>query len=211
MTPQRRQGYAGLGPVATFRSKSPYVVEGHSFSDTPVPADDKQAFVADLARQHGQRLRQFLAKRLRNAEQDIPDLVQEVYLRLMRVPRLETIRSPQAYLFTVAFHVMYQHKLSLAAIPESVDILDALADSESYAQEDPATLLDARQRLVEMDRVLKQLPRNAHATFVLSRRYGYSLQEIAQQLGVSRGMVKKYLATAIAHFRRNFEEMESRI
>lgn len=174
-------------------------------------ADDKQAFVADLARQHGQRLRQFLAKRLRNAEQDVPDLIQEVYLRLMRVQRLETIRSPQAYLFTVAFHVMYQHKLSVAAIPESVDVMDALADTESYAQDDPATQLDARERLAEMDRVLRQLPRNVQATFILSRRYGYSLEEIAQQLGVSRGMCKKYLAKAIAHFRCNFEEMETGI
>jgi DNA-directed RNA polymerase specialized sigma24 family protein len=63
--------------------------------------------VGDLARQHGQRLRQFLAKRLPYAEQDIPDLMREIFLRLMRVRQLESIRSPQAYLFTVAFHVMY--------------------------------------------------------------------------------------------------------
>jgi RNA polymerase sigma factor (sigma-70 family) len=175
-----------------------------------LPADDKQAFVAAIARQHGTRLRQFLATRLRTAEQDIPDLVQEVYLRLMRVQHHEAIRSPQAYLYTMAFHVMYQHKLSRAAVPEAVDILDALADSEAYAQEDASSQLDARQRLAEMDRVLRQLPPNVHATFVLSRHYGYTLDEIGRQLGVSRGMVKKYLARAIAHFRVNFEEMESR-
>lgn len=173
-----------------------------------MPADEKQAFVADIARKHGQRLRRFLATKLPAAEQDIPDLIQEIYLRLMRVQRHEAIRSPQAYLYTVAFHVMYQHKLSVAAIPEAVDILDALADSEAYAEQDPSALLDARQRLADMDRALRQLPRNVHATFVLSRRYGYSLEEIAQQLGVSRGMVKKYLAKAIAHFRYSFE-MES--
>ncbi len=174
-----------------------------------VPANDKQAFVADIARKHGARLRQFLATRLRTAEQDIPDLVQEVYLRLMRVRRHEAIRSPQAYLFTMAFHVMYQHKLSLAAVPEALDVLDALADSEAYAEDDPADLIDARQRLAEMDRVLRQLPPNVHATFVLSRHYGYTLDEIARQLGVSRGMVKKYLARAIAHFRVSFESRES--
>ena len=174
-----------------------------------MPATDKQTFVADLARQHGQRLRRFLAKKLRNAEQDIPDLIQEVYLRLLRVQRHETIRSPQAYLYTVAFHVIYQHKLSVASIPESVDILDALADSESYVQDDPAMLVDARQRLAEMDRLLRRMPKNVQATFVLSRRYGYSLDEIAKQLGVSRGMCKKYLASAIAQFRCNEEAPEA--
>lgn len=166
-----------------------------------MPQDDKQAFVADVARKHGARLRQFLASKLRNTQQDLPDLVQEVYLRLMRVQRHEAIRSPQAYLFTVAFHVLYQHKLSRAAIPEAVDILDALTESEVHADEDPASLLDARQRLAEMERMLAQLPPNVHATFVLSRHYGYTLDEIARQLGVSRGMVKKYLAKALAHFR----------
>jgi DNA-directed RNA polymerase specialized sigma24 family protein len=59
-----------------------------------------------------------------------------------------------------------------------------------------------------MDKSLLQLPRNVHATFVLSRRYGYSLEEIAKELGVSRGMCKKYLAMAVAHFRHHFEAME---
>lgn len=173
-----------------------------------MPADP-QAFIDDLARQHGQRLRQFLARKLRHAEQDIPDLMQEIFLRLMRVRRVDMIRSPQAYLFTVAFHVLYQYKLSVAAVPESVDVLDALADNDGYAQDDPASLVDARQRLAAMDRVLLKLPRNVHATFVLSRRYGYSLDEIARELGVSRGMCKKYLATAVAQFRHHFEEVES--
>jgi len=174
-----------------------------------VPADDKHAFVAELARNHGQRLRRFLASRLRTAEQDVPDLVQEVFLRLLRVQRHEAIRSPQAYLFTVAFHVLYQHKLSLAAVPEAVDVLDALADSESYSMQDPSAQIDAQQRLVEMDRMLRELPPNVHATFVLSRHYGYTLDEIARELGVSRGMVKKYLARAVAHFQLSRAQKES--
>jgi RNA polymerase sigma factor (sigma-70 family) len=173
-------------------------------------ANDKRAFVADVARQHGARLRQYLAAKFRTAEQDIPDIVQEVYLRLMRVRRHEAIRSPQAYLFTMAFHVMYQHKLSQASVPEAVDILDALADSEAYADQDPAALLDTRERLAEMERILLQLPPNVQSTFLLSRHYGYTLEEIATQLGVSRGMVKKYLAKALAHVRLHFAARESR-
>ncbi len=171
-----------------------------------MPVDDKQAFVADLARKHGARLRRFLAAKLPAAEADIPDLVQEIYLRVLRVQRHETIRSPQAYLYTVAFHVIYQHKLSIAEIPESVDIVDALADSASYAAEDPSNLLDARQQLAQMERVLRKLPRNVHASFVLSRRYGYSLEEIAHKLGVSRPMIKKYIAKAMAQFRQGMDQ-----
>ena len=49
-------------------------------------ADGKKAFVAALAKEHGLGLRRFLASRLREAADDVPDLVQEVYLRLLRVP-----------------------------------------------------------------------------------------------------------------------------
>ena len=172
-------------------------------------ADEKRAFVAHLARTGGQRLRRFLGKKLRNAEQDIPDLIQEVYLRLMRVQRTETIRSPEAYLFTVAFHVIYQHRLKLAEVPDSVDVMDALGDSEFYAEADPSGLLDSRRRLAEVDIALRQLPTHMQVTFILSRRDGYTLEEIAQQLKISRGACKKYLAIALAHVRRHCDKMES--
>jgi DNA-directed RNA polymerase specialized sigma24 family protein len=43
---------------------------------------------------------------------------------------------------------------------------------------------------------------------VLHRRDGFSLEEIASQLGVSRPMAKKYLAKALLHCRRRLEELE---
>lgn len=173
--------------------------------DAAMAADDKQSFVADIAQSHGQRLRRFLARKLPAASQDVPDLMQEIYLRLCRVRRHEVIRSPQAYLFTVAIHVLYQHRLSNGRIPQTIDVLEELGDSEAYSVSDPSTVIDARQRLAEMDVALRQLPRNVYATFVLSRQYGYSLEEIAGELRVSRGMVKKYLARALAHIRTNLE------
>lgn len=171
-------------------------------------AHDKQAFVASLARQQGERLRCFLAARLRHAVADIPDLAQEVFLRLLRVPSHETIRSPQAYLFTVAHHVLHQHKLRLSSSPESVDIMDVAAELEAFVEDDPATHLETRQRLERLDHALQELSPKARAAFVMHRRYGYSLEEIGVRLGVSRAMVKKYLAKAVAHCRKCFEEME---
>ena len=171
-------------------------------------ADDNQAFVTALVTQHGQRLRRYLAARLRNAAADVPDLVQEVYLRLLRIPRHQAIRSPQAYLFTVAHHVLYEHRLSKSAIPEAVEMSDLLAEMESFVAEDPAVHLETRQRLEQLDRTLKETSPRAYATFVLHRRYGYSLEEIAAYFGVSRPMVKKYLAKAVVHCRQRFGGMK---
>lgn len=166
-------------------------------------AKDKQAFVADLARQHGGRLRRFLASRLRSAATDAPDLVQEVFLRLLRIDRHETIRSSEAYLFTVAFHVLHQHTLRRSATPEAVDI-SALVDERASAPEsDPANRAETQQRVDDLQKALEQLPPKAQAVLLLHRRDGYSLEEIGTRLGISRAMAAKYLAKALLHCRQS--------
>ena len=59
-----------------------------------------------------------------------------------------------------------------------------------------------------LKRALERLAPNVHATFVLHRRDGMTLEEIAQQLGVSRPMVKKYLMKALLQFRHRLEAAE---
>ncbi len=169
---------------------------------------DKQTFVDTLAREHGQRLKSFLAARLRQAAADVPDLVQEVYLRLLRVPRHDAIRSPRAYLYTVALHVLHQHKLSLSSASRSVDITEVLTELEAPPGENPAAHLETCDQIEAFDAVLSELPPQSYAVFVLHRRCGYTRDEIAERLGLSRAMVKKHLTLALAHCRRRFEEME---
>jgi RNA polymerase sigma factor (sigma-70 family) len=162
--------------------------------------EDRQAFVTDIATQHGRKLRRYLAARLRNAA-DVPDLVQEVFLRLLRVERHESIRNPEAYVMTVAGHVLHQHTLRLATLPRTVDAIEVIADLQGAIDTDPVAQLDARRRLEQLDLALSQMKPNVHATFVLHRRDGLTLEEIGKQLGVSRPMVKKYLTQALVQCR----------
>jgi len=74
--------------------------------------------------------------RLRN-NADAPDLAQEVFLRLMRVEHHESIRSPEAYLFTVASHVLHQHTLRQANTPASIDISEVFAELQLTSDDDP--------------------------------------------------------------------------
>jgi RNA polymerase sigma factor (sigma-70 family) len=172
-----------------------------------LPADNPHEFVAEIATQHGQRLRRYLAARLRNAA-DASDLVQEVFLRLLRVERHESIRNPEAYAMTVAGHVLAQHMLRNATTPEAISGIDVLLELQTAIETDPLMQVDAQRRLQELDRTLEQLAPNVHATFVLHRRDGMTLEEIATRLNVSRSMVKKYLTTALLRCREHLEREE---
>lgn len=169
--------------------------------------EPKRDFVADVAAKHGQRLRRYLSARLRNAA-DVSDLVQEVFLRLMRVDRHDSIRNPEAYVMTVAGHVLHQHTLHKSTDPVSASAVDVLIDLQTAIESDPVSRIDAQRRLEGLDCALERLAPNVQATFVLHRRDGMTLEEIAQHLGVSRSMVKKYLSKALFQCQEHLERKE---
>lgn len=170
---------------------------------------DKQALVADIEKQHGARLRRFLACRIRTSlAADVPDLVQEVFLRLLRVDHLETIRSSEAYLFTIAFHVLHQHLLRHSAMPEAVEISTLISEMESAPERDPAMEAEQQQQFESLQQALHSLSPKAQAVLLLHRRDGYTLQEIATQLGMSRAMAAKYLSKALLHCRQRLQQTE---
>jgi RNA polymerase sigma-70 factor (ECF subfamily) len=158
------------------------------------------SFVASLASKYGSRLRRFLSTRARNVA-DVPDLAQEVFLRLMRVQQHEIIRSPEAYLFTVASHVAHQHTLREANVPPAIDIAEALAELQLISEDDPSANAEVQQRLKTLQSALDQLPPKLSTALVLHRFAGLSIEEIGDHLGVARPTAKKYLAQALLHCR----------
>jgi RNA polymerase sigma factor (sigma-70 family) len=172
----------------------------------PFPTKDAQALIEGLVASHGDQLRRFLLARVRNIS-DVPDITQEVYLRMLRVPNVESIRSPEAYLFTVAQHLLQQHTLKMAALP-SAELAQLLNTQSAAAHADPAQELVAAQCLDRLQETLETLSPKARAVFMLSRRDGLSFDEIAERLGCSRPMAKKYLMKALLQFRKRLETGE---
>lgn len=168
-------------------------------------AEAARALITGLVASHGVKLRRFLLLRLRNAA-DVPDILQEVYLRMLRVPNVESIRSPEAYLFTVAQHVVQQHGLRQSATPPSVELSEMLNSARAVPDVDPVLELDAQQCLEQLQAELDRLSPRLRATFLLHRRDGLSLEEIAERLGTSLPMVKKNLMQALVQLRQRLEQ-----
>ncbi len=167
--------------------------------------EDAQELVTGLVASHGMQLRRFIFARARNLA-DVPDIVQEVYLRMLRISNIDSIRSPEAYLFTVAQHVVQQHTMRQSATPPAAELTQLLNASAANHDADPALAMEAQQCLERLQHALEELSPKARATFMLHRRDGLSFDEIAARLQTSRPMVKKYLMKALLHLRLRLEQ-----
>ncbi len=167
----------------------------------------KQEFLFSVQLAHARQLRRFFTARARNIA-DATDLVQEVFLRLLRIDHHESIHNPQAYLYTVASHVLHQHAMRHNVASEVVRFADVFADLRSTEETDPSVELEFEQRFEELGRALEQHSPRGYATLMLHRCDGIPLKEIASRLGVSYSMVKRYLAEALAYCHQQLEKME---
>lgn len=127
---------------------------------------------------------------------------------MLRIPDCEAIRSPEAYLFTVALHVAQQHSMRETAAPPAGEVSELLAQLYAATDSDPAVQAQAEQSIEELARALERLSPRVRATFILHRHYGMTLQEISRELRISFPMAKKYLAKALNQVRHYLDAME---
>jgi DNA-directed RNA polymerase specialized sigma24 family protein len=119
-------------------------------------AESAQELVTGLVASHGTQLRRFVFARARNVA-DVPDIVQEVYLRMLRISNADSIRSPEAYLFTVAQHVVQQHTMRQSATPPTVELAQLLNEPATTNDADPGLALEAQQCLEGLQLALEEL------------------------------------------------------
>jgi RNA polymerase sigma-70 factor (ECF subfamily) len=170
---------------------------GKSDPEPRLPQTRRNFFDA-IEKAHGGELRRFLATRLHNPA-DVADLIQEIYLRVLRLKDHEAIRNPQAYLYTIARHVLYQHALRRAAAPDTMDPLYVVNALQATVADDPAEEVDIERRIEALGRLLAEESPRAYAVLIMYRCEGLTLKQIGDRLGVSSVMARKYLVRAIKY------------
>jgi RNA polymerase sigma-70 factor (ECF subfamily) len=161
----------------------------------------KTALIAWLFAKHRGRLRTFLGKRVRR-QQDVEELVQEVYVRMLGVRDIENVQNPEGYLYTVAANLAKEHALRERVAQQPVDVDDPSVQERLAEVPAFGTHIDAQARIKRLREVLRELPPKCHAAVVMANWYGMSYEAIAERLDVSPHMVKKYLSQALMHCRR---------
>jgi RNA polymerase sigma factor (sigma-70 family) len=169
-------------------------------------AENKKRLVERLFAQHGGALQAFLFRRVRR-HPDAAELAQEVYVRMLRVPDMTEVRNPEAYLYTVASNLAKEHARHERKDGDVLDVDDPLVQEQLAELPSYAGQLDAEQRVRRLREVLQQLSPKCQAAVVLQYWHGLTYEEIAQRLGVSTNMVKKYLSQALVHCRRRMSRL----
>ena len=169
-------------------------------------AEARKSLVERLFTEQRGALQAFFYRRA-GCRPDTKDLAQEVYLRMLRVPDLDLIRNPEAYLFTVASNLAKEHAVKQRRQGMRVDVEDAAVGEHLTELPSFGGQIDAAQRVTRLHEVLQQLPPKCHAAVVLQYRYGLSCADIGERLGISTPMVKKYLAQALGHCRRRMARL----
>jgi len=148
-----------------------------------------------------ERLLRFLAHSL-DAEGEAEDLAQEVFLRMLRIDNAELVRHPRAYLYRVAVNVANEWRMRgrrFVVVPPS--------DFEGLATPDqPEEDLEERDRSLEVNRALASLPPMYRAAIVLRTQEGMTYREVAERLGVTERMVKRYIVKGYARLRDSLAE-----
>jgi RNA polymerase sigma factor (sigma-70 family) len=164
-------------------------------------AEPKPSLVERLFGEHRSALQAFFRRRIRS-KSDAADLAQEVYVRMLRVSNQEAIRNPVHYLYTVANNLVKEHAVLDRRQASGIDIDEAPAIGQLETLPEYDSDLDTSQRVARLGAVMQQLRPKCRAAMELRFTHGLSFREIAQHLGVSPQMAKKYVAQGLGHCRR---------
>ena len=179
----------------------------HHHSRMPDPTIDLTARQELLrsATAYALELSRFIKRQIPNAD-DAQDILQELYLAILKLHGLEAIRHPKAYLFRIAANLAHQHRERHKALPPHTTLDEAAADAlqtatSAFEVNTPESAAALAERIAQIERRLRELSPKVQAAVVLHHRDGYTCEEVSEKLAVVRHRVKKYLVKGLAHCR----------
>lgn len=164
---------------------------------------DRSANLELLARRYSRALTSFFQRRVSNQD-DVPDLVQDVFLRLSRLQAFPELRHPQSYLFQTASCALRDRLRRDAVRERSAHLVfdEALHGSSPLT---PERIVGGQLAVHELRDAVARLPERSRDIFVLRMFEGMSCADIAVAMGISRRAVEKHYARALASVTANLK------
>ena len=152
---------------------------------------------------HRDELFTFLARSMRN-DAEAEDFVQEAFLRLAREVRAgRTPDQVRAWLYRVAANLMTSGFRRRSVARRWLERVSA-APREPELGESPEAGLIGRERFIEMNRALREVPEEARLALLMAAQ-GFSGREIAASLGKSEVATRALMFRARTSIRAQLE------
>ncbi len=169
---------------------------------------ENEQLLEQVFRQQEPVLRQFFRARLLS-KQDSEDLVQELFLRLVRVDNLaerlsHASGSTQCYLLSIATNLIVDHKRRSTS--RKLDHHNSYEEDCLPAEHpSPERVVSSGKELDRMVAVLKKLKPKCRRVFVMSRFKHMSHRDIAAEMGFSEASVERYIAIAMVALKKGLK------
>ena len=142
-------------------------------------------------------LLQYFRRKARD-QNEIDDLVQEVFLRVVARRSAEPVENVGAYIFQTAASVLAdRHRRG--TVRHVINHIEFDAERHNSADFDAARVLEGRQALRSAVVALQALPERTRDIFILRRIEGFAYRDIADRFGISVSAVEKHMVRAIHH------------
>ncbi|WP_454718677.1 RNA polymerase sigma factor [Caulobacter segnis] len=142
-------------------------------------------------------LARYFQRRLRDAS-EVDDLVQEVFLRIVRRGDAGELEKLEGYVFKTAASVLMD-RARRRKVRQADRHVPFEPDIHAGETPGPERTLIGLETLEAVGVALLELPERTRRVFVLRRVEGLSAPEIARRLGVSPGAVDKHMLKAVRH------------
>jgi RNA polymerase sigma-70 factor (ECF subfamily) len=172
-----------------------------------MPSSDAEfsRWFAEEVQPHEPALRAWLRARFSTLN-DIDDLVQDAYARLLRVRQTGTVACPRAFLFITARNLALNHLRHLRhaqPVAEAAEVDTAVFDQALPVPDS----LERAEDLQLLIRAIQSLPERCRQVLTLRKIYGLSQKETAARLGIAEPTVEAQgaigLRKCIDYFRRH--------
>ena len=172
----------------------------------------RRRLVEQLFAEHANGLRVFLKGRL-VAPDEIDDLVQDLFARLMQVERLEekmssSSGSNRSYLLTMANNMVVDRQRK-ARIRRNYAARQKGLDSGQVDERTPEEIVAAQMELEAMRAVILAMRPRWRRAFVLHRFRNMSYEDIALHMGITVKQVENCIAQAMKRIRKARRRIES--
>lgn len=162
----------------------------------PLQHENRSSILDYLARRYSRLLNNFFQRRGANPD-DVPDLVQDVFLRLSRLSKIPDLNRFEPYLFRTATSAL-RDRVRRDVVRERAAHFPFDETLHGCSPFTPEQIVGDQSAVNALMTAITDLPERSRDVFVLRFYEEMSCASIAEAMGISKRAVEKHYARALA-------------